>query len=383
MSSDIEMIHNSNDRLQNLLSSMDDEQLNIKADQIIGTMGGIRNVLINYIKTTQPSATEREQLSNILSPETSHRALSIPVNAEIDNNSDSPIAGDIDPSHTADPQTTQPLEQVGRTITLNVKRQQNKFVVYLNEQNDIWHWILSEDKQDIADKLVQFTLHSKWAFVYVVIAFILAIVCRFFIPMIQFIPATLAVLYGITSFFTFNLAMTKRMLKAFIFWFKMYNWLVAIVCYIMIFDAVWYIEGMNWIAGTMIVAGASLHDGWRLNKKIKIFMCFMVWVLALGIYAFVYFEGDPKLFGGAYVFEDKIHKVLGQEISTKSNCLNALFNILIFMGGQLAKMIKFKDKTSVLAVRPKVIWVENWSAMNNTLMNTSPQVSIIDLHQNS
>eukprot|EP01083_Nonionella_stella_P069604 185647_1 len=328
-------------------------------------MGGIRNVLTTHIKAAHE--VQIEQLLNILLQETQP----ISVTEKTDNGADSPLAGHLPRDDHMQLHTTiassacaeqVSLEQINRTITLNVERQQNKFVVYLNEQNDIWHWMLSEDKQDIADKLVQLTLHSKWVLAYLVFVFLLSFVCRFLIPMLQFLPAFLLVLYGITSFFTFNLDMTKRMLKSFIFWFKMYNWFVAIICYVIIFNADWSVEGMNWIAGTIIMADISLHDGWRLNKKLKIMGCFMVWIVALAIYIFVYFEGNSELFGGSYVFEDKMITFLGRTVSIKSNCLSALFNLLIFMGGQLIKMIASKDKSSVLEVRPNVIWVENWVA---------------------
>eukprot|EP01083_Nonionella_stella_P155937 504425_1 len=373
MSSGVELTHSTNNelqRLKQLLRSMEDEQLNIKCDQIISAMGGIRNVLMDRIGTDEDdgsnilTATQIEQLLRILPTETPQSVPSVPVTIEMDNT-------EIEP-------------QIQKQLTLNVQRQQKKFVVYLNEQHDIWHWILPEDKQELAEKIVDFTLHSKWVLVYITFLFISAFVCRFFIPILQFIPASLAVLYATASFFTFNIDMTKRMLKSFILWFKMYNWIVAISGYIMIFNVDWVVEGMNWVAGTMIVVGISLHDGYRLNKKLKILMCFMVCALALGIYGFVFLEGDSQLFGGTYVFEDKIFTFLGQSVSTKSTCLNALFNLLIFMSGQLAKMIskEYRENATVLAVRPKIIWVDNWTEMNSNLANNS-QFNIIDLQQDS
>ena len=261
-----------------------------------------------------------------------------------------------------------------------MQRQQKNFVVYLNEQDDCWHRILGENRQKFADKLSDFALHSNWNLAYIVFVAVLAIICRFIVPEYQYIPAFLGLLWMITTLFTFNVSMTKRMLKSFVFWFKMYNWMVAIICYILLFNVIWYIEGFNWITGTLIMAAVSLHDGWRINKKSKIIVGIICWLFVLGIYGFIYFEGDPLLFGGEYAFKDRKLTIMGESLSVKSNCLNALFSLLLFMGEQLFTMIRYKNKASVLSSRPSIIWVENWDEMNHEILNNR-EVNVVDLSQ--
>merc|ERR1712154_688740 len=140
---------------------------------------------------------------------------------------------------------------------------------------------------------------------------------------------------------------------SFVWWFKMYNWVIFIVCYIALFNApILAMEPPNWICGTLAIAAVSTHDGCRWSNKVKICTGFLIWICLIGIYLFVYFEGKSAFFGDHWQYNDNNIIVLNEPISIRSNCLNALFNLQLFIGKQVLFMIRYQNKASVLSIRP-------------------------------
>lgn len=245
---------------------------------------------------------------------------------------------------------------------LSVRQQQKMFRIYLQIDDDIWHKVVCRRNAELADKIVTFVLTSKYMWIWLGIVFIIAILFRFIkaLETLQPVPAILTSVWMLLHIFTFNTKMTWKMLQSWEVWFKMFNWIIAIISYIILYNPPLQYEFGNWIAGTILIAMLSLHDAWRLKSHIKIIIGLMSWSLIIVLYLFVYFNGNCWVCGDRWEYESKYIKFLfGETISYKSLCLGGLQNLVIFVGKQLYGKIRHdKYRASVYSTAPRIRWVE-------------------------
>ena len=145
----------------------------------------------------------------------------------------------------------------------------------------------------------------------------------------------------------------------------MYNWASFVVFYILLFDSAtmeW--ESPIFVSGTLIIVAVSMHDACRWNSTVKVLVAFLVWLLLITMLSFVYFDGET-FFGGHWRFTDNTMMLFGTQISIKSSCLNACFNLQIFVAKQILTQIKErnKKKACVVHVRPKLVWAKDRQAL--------------------
>ena len=253
-----------------------------------------------------------------------------------------------------------------RQITANIVSQEDEFVIYLDLNNDVWHRYL---KPEYAERMRNF-VDSKWMLIAVIPILILSFLCRFpplFVSVLwnyQFIPAFLGSIWVFMHLLCFNLSMMKRMLRCFAFWFKIWNWFIAITSYMVLTEAPFKREGGNVIVGTLIIFCAAGHDAWRMNRGKGMALGCAIIALCIVFGGYIYFDGRNVLGKGWLYsdppFKDKTIVIFGELISWKSLCLGGIFNLFIFFAKQLLVMIKFKGKASVLSSRAKIKWVDDW-----------------------
>ena len=229
---------------------------------------------------------------------------------------------------------------------------------------------MSDEKQAVSQKIVKFILFSRWSYFIIASLFLLSLLFRWLLPYWQIVPAVLSIFWFICFILTFNVPMTKRMARSFVFWYKIFNWFVFVACYLLLFQSssIIWLESANWIAGTLVIVAVSSHDGCQWNQYMKTWTGMLIWIILIVMYFFMYFEGLPTYFGEHWQFEDEKIVVSGQSISLKATCLSSLFNLILFIGQQEFSVMIHKNKAAVLSIKPRVIWCKNAQAIKQQLL---------------
>lgn len=192
---------------------------------------------------------------------------------------------------------------------------------------------------------------------------LLSIIVRFLFFNYQSVPAILCLIWGLAGMCTYNISVTKRMMWSFMFWFKMYNWIIFITCYAFLVRVNLAIEGCNFITGTLIVAAGATHDGWHVRPVYKLGFCVIIVTCLLLMCGFVYFEGKIPLVenvDGVQTFQDQDIKIFGQTIGLRATALGAITNLLIFFSEQVWNIARYKERSGVIQARPKIQWIDDW-----------------------
>eukprot|EP01084_Bolivina_argentea_P259042 436959_1 len=258
------------------------------------------------------------------------------------------------------PPTQTTLQKEISQITSNIKKQEEEFVIYLDKKNDFWHKCF---QHDTADKIANFIMSSRWMYVIVMPILITSLLCRY-IDMLfdyQYIPATFASLWILCHLFCFNCSMLKRMTKSFVFWYKMYNWCVAIVCYLILSGASHHYtgEGGNVLFGTILIIATASHDGSRMNRILKIMFAFCLLGITILFGGYVYFNGNSQIFGDHSPFIDISFNIFNESLSVRAVCIGSVMNLLIFFTKQCGLLIMYKGKATTLSTRANITWIDN------------------------
>ena len=159
--------------------------------------------------------------------------------------------------------------------------------------------------------------------------------------------------------FTLNIQITLQSLKLFHFWFKMYNFIIFQICYVLLIGmnvSLYFVNINYFLCFFILISG---YMGMNIDKCFKILMIIII----------------ICIFTTQCINITYIEDISYDNISLKGIMMISLYNIILFISLQIYQMM-ISNKCHIIHIYPIIKWRDNYNS--NTQLFLSNHVSSIN-----